>query len=336
MSESDDHAELNRLVSGEMPDKEALALMRRMLRDSELRETYTRLEAVDRWARSAYLAERAPHQAGLIDAAAAAAAETDEQEDEPERVSGGAITASPETGAGTSDDRRRQIDAILQRIDGRRPFRRRQKIRRRAIGWAKGSRALPWTLAASLAVTCSLLFHLLPQGGSRQGMEQFVQRVDRQQAALYASTARQLRGDNLHGPVVWGQDGEGKVSPTVGANQNSSQCEVVLRATLVCFDRSDDSACRRWKTDVLTGRDTTVELATGDWPSSVKVCVAPTREGLIPVSIQAQLEDSPRLEINNQLLLVQPGTVTSVGAVTSGAYRYELFVEAVPDECHGQ
>ncbi len=333
MSESDDHAELNRLVSGELPDKEALALMRRMLRDSELREMYTRLEAVDRLARAAYLTERAPQQAGLIDAAAAAA-EPDEQEDEPERVSGGANAASPETGAGTSDDRRRQIDAILQRIDGRRPFRRRQKIRRRALGWAKSSRALPWTLAASLAVTCSLLFHFLPQGGSRPGAEQFVQRMDRQQAALYASAARHLRGDNIHGAVVWTPDGEGRVHATTGADRNAPQCDVVLRATLVCLDQSNGSDGRQWTADVLTGRDRTVELATGDWPSSVKVCVARSHDELIPVSILARLEDDPRLEINNQLLLVQPGTVTSVGAVTSGTCRYELFVEAVPDDFH--
>ena len=321
MNEPDDHAELNRLVSGELPDKEALALMRRMLRDDDLRQTYTRLEAVDDLVRTAYLSQRAPSQTDATDAAAAA--EEEDEDAEPEPVSGGAGQASPETGVGVRHDRRLRIAAILEEIDGSTPLRRRRRIPRRAVGWARSSRALPWTLAASLAVTCSLLFHLFPGAG---GADTQVRRMDTRQAAFYNNVRRELGDTSM--AVIWTHDGVSEVGDLSKA-ASPLKAEVILRATIVRTQEGAEPL--QWSVDALMRRSQTVELVTQAdrlWPASVRVSVAPDQGTLIPVNVQARLTQDPPVEIKCQKLLVTPSEPMSVGSVTAGSCRYELFIEA--------
>lgn len=96
MSEPDRIAELNRLASGEMSGREALELMRRMLREPELQEAYEQLCEVDLLAREAAFDE----------------AEVDSDE------------ATVEGGTPTGSYRRRQIEAVLRRTENATPPRR--------------------------------------------------------------------------------------------------------------------------------------------------------------------------------------------------------------------
>ena len=306
MADAEDHAELNRLVSGELADAESLELMKRMLRDEALRRQYDRLVAVDELVREAYLADSAGAGGEAADASDAVEAD------------------------GLAPERRRaQVEAILGRIQGGKRVRRRRPGRR-AIGWIRRQSILPWVIAASVALASGLVLRM-GWSGQKAAMDQ-VRRMDPKQAAHYADVRAQLGEASM--AVIWTNDGVSEVG-NLGAVGGPRRCEVFVRVTIV---RTRGDEAERWSVDALMRRDQVIELATQtqrSWPASVKVSAKPGKDSHIPVSIEARLTEDPPVAISNERLVLTPSEPTSVGSVTSEGCRYELFIEAIGMEGTG-
>ena len=292
---NDDYAELNRLVSGELSDAESLELMERIVRDDRLRPKYNDLQAVDELIRAAYLTDESC--AEIADGSAA-----------------------PLQG------HKAQIETILRKTVGEKRLRQKHP-HSAALGWLgwNGLRLFgPWAVAAVLAIVCGLLLysHALGPGNSGQGAS----RMDRGLIAHYVKLRKQLGEASM--AVIWAND-DLREEGVLGTAAGPQDREVIVRVTVI---RSDGSRSDRWSVDALMRRGHTVELVTQadrKWPGSVKVSAGPGDGGdRVPISIQARLTDDPPTEINNQRVLINQSEPMLVGSVTSGGYRYALFIEA--------
>lgn len=309
MTEPEELAELNRLISGELPDRQALELMKRMLRDNRLRTEYQRLEQVDALVKDAYLGDESSE------------AEDDESEESESSAGGPARTG----GATVSPERRQdQIDAILGRIEGRRRLHRRRPARA-AFGWARRQSPAPWLVAASLALVCGYLLHAAYPLEQRFAPPEELDGLSSDRIAQYIAAKKQL-SPTIAG-VVWGDDLTTEMTMEDVAAPVSR--DVILRVTVF---RYGDGGVEQWQREAAIRRGHVMNLATRDnriWPVSVEVNPLVGGQRDVRIRVQARLTDNPPAKIDNQVT-VTSGKQVFVGAVSSNGVRYELYIEAVP------
>jgi len=300
MADAENHADLNRLLSGELPEADAVELMSRLLQDDELRLQYQRLLAVDRIVREACQGDESKAQASQ--------AEADMTNDD---------MMSP-------DRREEQIQAILSEIR-RRSRTQRGASRGQAVRRILARPVLAWGIAAALAIVCGLLAYLACGVGTVPA--DHVHRMDAALVAHYSDVRRQLGEDSM--AVIWTTDGVSEVGD-LGAAHSPGKAEAIVRVTVV---RTGDGVAEQWRGDALIRQGHVIELATQadrSWPASIRVGVRPGEAGCTVISLQARLAENPPAEITNQGLTVSPLEPVSVGSVMSGPWRYEVFVEASP------
>jgi len=249
MAEAEEFAELNRLLSGELSGEESLALMRRMLRDADLREAYERLLAVDAAAREATFSDE------VVEGAEALEGNGLRAERRQERI--GAILAKTSSDAAPPGRRGR-------------PWLRPGFFRRRA----------PSVIAAAALFILGLLLALwepwqamMYRGPTRIGQERIARLREIRQGLGNVVVRLQGTGDGVESWQSVEADGQGNV---------------ILRVTVIRDDNPEAYVCDALVPQghlvelVMAGRE-------GWQPDSVKVCVAGDYDYRIPVAIQARL-----------------------------------------------
>jgi hypothetical protein len=288
MDDNQEQVELNRLVSGELSDDDALALQRRMLQDADLRAEYERLQEVDALIREAFLERRS--------VAADAPAEGG---GDPPRV--------------PHDDRRLQhIEQIVGQIHE-------AAIRRRRRHSVRFPR-LPWAIAAVLLAAVGLSLWAGPRLlQTRSAGRAAVVPLSSERVAHYAQLREKL-GENV--AMIWRDD-----SGTYKQVSGQASRPVVIRVTVVRSDADGqkhwtaDAVIPQGETIEMVTSDA------AEWPASIRVGVRSASDEAVPVCIQAQLVRGQSSEIH-LTADVPSAEAVSVGNLQVGAARYEIFVQA--------
>ncbi|MBN2583962.1 MAG: hypothetical protein JXL80_12925 [Planctomycetes bacterium] len=279
---------LSRLASGELPDEQALELTDHMVRDDGLRRELAELRAVDELLKEACLGDETSGASGMPSA----------------------------------EQRERQIGEILARTEGS-AARASMRLGRPALGWKRVGRALPWVVAACLAVVCGVLVHWHLGRTGLQGP--MTSGLNRRLIAQYVGVRDKLGDASM--AVIWSNN-EVREEGFLGAAVKSDLSDVIVRVTVV---RTDGDRSEQWSADALMRRGHAVELVTEaerQWPASVRICARPGGNGLVPLTAEIRLTDDPPTEINNRQIMMKPSAPASIGSVVAGPWRYEVFIEA--------
>jgi hypothetical protein len=279
---------LSRLANGELPDGQALELTDRMVRDDGLRRASAELRAVDELLKEVCLRDDTSGASGLPSA----------------------------------ERREQQIGEILARTEGS-AARASMRRDRPALGWKRVGRALPWVVAACLAVVCGVLMHSQPGGPAPQGP--MASGLDGRLIAKYVSVRDKLGDASM--AVIWSNN-EVREEGFLGAAVKCDLSDVIVRVTIV---RTDGDRSEQWSADALMRRGHVVELVTEaerQWPAGVRICARSGGNGLVPLAAEVRLTDDPPTEINNRQIMMKPSAPVSIGSVVAGSWRYEVIIEA--------